>query len=64
MSELNVRFVPDGFVAKARGELFCYECAFHTTHNHDFGKCMDLSGNMCQPSQRPDKKFVVFLRKD
>lgn len=52
---------PPGFLAKPRGEQFCYECAFHTGSGHDFKDCMEATGRHCAPSHRKDKLWVVFV---
>lgn len=60
---LNQNIAPAGFIAKERGENFCYECAFHTGKGHDFIDCTKKSGNQCMPSRRDDKSFVVFVKR-
>ena len=60
-ARFNENNAPDGFIAKKRGEQFCYECAFHTGASHNFNDCMRLSGRRCAPSGRDDRLWVVFV---
>lgn len=55
---------PEGYIAKPRGEQFCYECAFHKGPDHDFKSCMDATGWRCSPSHRADRLWVVFVAID
>lgn len=52
---------PEGFLAKPRGDQFCYECAFHTGADHNFNDCLNAVGRSCIPSCREDKLWVVFV---